>query len=45
VLHGVTVQTLVEHAIQEFLTKHLELLHGSLVASEHLPKSTSRKQR
>jgi hypothetical protein len=34
VLRGVTVQTLVEHAIQEFLTNHPELLHSS--PSEHL---------
>jgi hypothetical protein len=29
VLRGVTVQTLVEHAIQDFLTNHPELLHSS----------------
>jgi hypothetical protein len=39
VLRGVTVQTLVEHAIQEFLTNHPELLHSS--ASEQLSKSIS----
>ena len=43
VLRGVTVQTLVEHAIQEFLTNHPELLHSSL--SEHPAKSTSRPRR
>jgi hypothetical protein len=43
VLRGVTVQTLVEHAIQEFLTNHPELLHSSL--SEHPAKSTARPRR
>jgi hypothetical protein len=37
-LRGVTVQTLVEHAIQEFLTNHPELLPPA-------PISTSRKPR
>jgi hypothetical protein len=34
-LRGVTVQTLVDHAIKEFLTNHPELLHsgGNHVAS------------
>jgi len=43
VLRGVTVQTLVEHAIQEFLTNHPELLHSS--GSEQLSKSPPRKAR
>ena len=43
VSRGVPVQTLVEHAIQEFLTNHPELLHSSL--SEHPAKSTSRPRR
>jgi hypothetical protein len=43
VLRGMTVQTLVDHAIQEFLTNHPELLHSS--PSEHLPKSVSRRSR
>jgi hypothetical protein len=37
----VTVQTLVDHAIEEFLTNHPELLNPS----EPPAKSTSRKQR
>jgi hypothetical protein len=43
VLRGVTVQTLVDHAIQEFLRNHPELLHSS--PSEHLPKAVSRRLR
>jgi hypothetical protein len=43
VLRGVTVQTLVEHAIQEFLTNHPELLHSG--PSEQLSKSPPRKAR
>ena len=42
VLRGVTVQTLVEHAIQEFLTNHPELLHSSPLP-QHPAKSTSRR--
>jgi hypothetical protein len=46
VLRGVTVQTLVEHAIQEFLTNHPELLHGSSVrAPPEIDLAHSRKQR
>ena len=45
VLRGVTVQTLVEHAMQEFLTNHPELLHSGLAASERPAKPTPRKQR
>jgi hypothetical protein len=33
VLRGVTVQVLVEQAIQEFLTNHPELLSNSLITS------------
>ena len=43
VLRGVTVQPLVEHAIQKFLTKRPELLHSCLAAPEHPAKSTSRR--
>jgi hypothetical protein len=43
VLRGVTVQTLIEHAIQEFLTNHPELLHSG--PSEQLSKSPPRKAR
>jgi hypothetical protein len=43
VLRGVTVQTLIEHAIQEFLTNHPELLHPK--PAQQLPKSTSHKSR
>jgi hypothetical protein len=43
VFSGVTVQALVDHAIQEFLTNHPELLHSG--PPEHPTKSTSRKQR
>jgi len=44
VLRGVTVQTLVEHAIQEFLTNHPELLHSS-PAPQKPAKSSSRRLR
>ena len=44
VLGGVTVQTLVEHAIEDFVTNHPELLHGSPVP-RHLAKSPSRRSR
>jgi hypothetical protein len=44
-LRGVTVQTLVEHAIKEFLTNHPELLHSGLRASERSAEPTPRKQR
>jgi hypothetical protein len=44
VLRGVTVQTLVEHAIQEFLTNHPELLQSS-VPPEPAAKSSSRRPR
>jgi hypothetical protein len=44
-LSDVTAQTLVEHAIEEFLTNHPELLHASLAATEHSEKSRSRKPR
>jgi DNA-nicking Smr family endonuclease len=44
VLHGVTVQTLVGQAIQEFLTNHPELLHRSPVP-RHIAKSPSRSSR
>ena len=44
VLRGVTVQVLVEQAIQEFLANHPELLRSSLVTS-HPEKSTPRRQR
>jgi hypothetical protein len=43
VLRGVTVQTLVDHAIQEFLTNHPELLQSSL--SEPPAKPTARRPR
>jgi hypothetical protein len=43
VLFGVTVQVLVEQAIQEFLTNHPELLHSSLVAPQP-EKSTPRRR-
>ena len=43
VLRGVTVQVLVEQAIQEFLANHPELLQSSLVASPS--KAASRKTR
>ena len=40
------MQTLVEHAIQEFLTNHPELLHGSSVrAPPEIDLAHSRKQR
>jgi hypothetical protein len=39
VLRGVTVQVLVEQAIQEFLANHPELLQNSLVASHSKPAS------
>jgi hypothetical protein len=39
VLRGVTVQVLVEQAIQEFLANHPELLQSSLVASPSKPAS------
>jgi hypothetical protein len=45
VLRGVTVQTLVEHAIQEFLTNHPELFQSALATSEHPVKSPPRKSR
>jgi hypothetical protein len=44
VLSGVTVQVLVEQAIQEFLTSHPELLHSSLVAPQPA-KSPPRRPR
>jgi predicted HicB family RNase H-like nuclease len=44
VLRGVTVQVLVEQAIEEFLTNHPELLQSSLVAA-HPAKSTPRRPR
>ena len=44
VLRGVTVQTLIEHAIEEFLTNHPELLHSAL-ASHEPAKPASRQQR
>jgi hypothetical protein len=44
VLRGVTVQVLVEQAIQEFLANHPELLQSSLVASQPA-KSTPRRPR
>jgi hypothetical protein len=44
VLRGVTVQTLVELAIQEFLTNHPELLQSS-PPPEHAAKSSSRRPR
>jgi hypothetical protein len=44
VLRGVTVQVLVEQAIQEFLGNHPELLQSSLVASQPA-KSTPRRSR
>jgi hypothetical protein len=44
VLRGVTVQTLVQHAIQEFLTNHPKLLHSSPTAQEPA-KSPSRRSR
>jgi hypothetical protein len=37
VLRGITVQALIEHAIQEFLENHPELLQSSLVASPSKP--------
>jgi hypothetical protein len=40
----VTVQTLVEHAIQEFLTKHPELLHSTPAVQERA-KPPSRRPR
>jgi hypothetical protein len=43
VLRGITVQTLVDHAIQEFLTNHPELLQSSL--SESPAKSMARRPR
>jgi hypothetical protein len=39
VLRGITVQALIEHAIQEFLANHPELLQSSLVASPAKPAS------
>jgi hypothetical protein len=42
VLRGVTVQVLVEQAIQEFLANHPELLQSSLVTSNP-SKSTRRR--
>jgi len=45
VLHGVTVQTLVEHAIQEFLTNHPELFQSSPATSPQPVKSPPRKSR
>ncbi len=39
VLCGVTVQVMVEQAIQEFLANHPELLQSSLVASPSKPPS------
>jgi hypothetical protein len=44
VLHAVTVQVLVEQAIQEFLANHPELLQTSVVTSQPA-KSTQRKPR
>ena len=44
VLRSVTVQTLVEHAIQEFLTNHPELLHSG-PARQEPAKSPSRRPR
>ena len=44
-LRGVTVQTLVKRAIEEFLTNHPELLHSGLAASERPAKPAPRKQR
>ena len=44
VLRSVTVQVLVEQAIEEFLTNHPELLQSSLVTSPPA-KSTPRKPR
>jgi hypothetical protein len=41
VLRGVTVQVLVEQAIEEFLTNHPELLQTSLVASPRRPARTA----
>jgi len=43
VLRGVTVQTPVDHAIQEFLTNHPKLLQSSL--SERPAKSIARRPR
>jgi hypothetical protein len=44
VLRGVTVQVLLEQAIQEFLANHPELLQSSLVTSNP-SKSTRRRPR
>jgi hypothetical protein len=45
VLRGVTVQTLVEQAIQEFLTNHPELFQSSPAPSPPPVKSPRRKSR
>jgi hypothetical protein len=39
VLRGITVQALIEQAIQEFLANHPELLQSSLLASPSKPAS------
>jgi hypothetical protein len=44
VLCGVTVQVLVEQAIQEFLTNHPELLQSSLVALQPAKSTPRRRQ-
>jgi hypothetical protein len=45
VLRGVTVQTLVEQAIHEFLTNHTELFQSRPVPSPPPVKSPRRKSR
>jgi hypothetical protein len=45
VLRGVTVQTLVEHAIEEFLTNHPELFQSSPATPQQPVKSPLRKSR
>jgi hypothetical protein len=45
VLQRVPVQTLVEHAIGEFLSKHPELMRTAATASRSHPNATTRKPR
>jgi hypothetical protein len=45
VLRGVTVQTVVEQAIREFLTNHPELFQSSPATSQQPVKSPRRKSR
>jgi hypothetical protein len=45
VLQRVPVQTLVEHAIEEFLSNHPELMRTAATASRSHPNATTRKPR